>query len=88
MVGGFNQCDFLAVKLSVKMAAWPDALANCAHFPPGWLIPVKGPTFPDVKGVCSIPYQLSFHINYYEGDCFIATLWIRFDQKMETCFYY
>lgn len=46
MVGGFNQCDFLAVKLSVKMAAWPDALANCAHFPPGWLIPVKGPTFP------------------------------------------
>lgn len=43
---------------------------------------------PDVKGVCSIPYQLSFHINYYEGDCFISTVWIRFDLKMETCFYY
>jgi len=46
MVGGFNQCDLLAAKLSVKMAPWPDALANWAHFPPGWLIPVKGPTFP------------------------------------------
>lgn len=30
MVQGSNQCDFLiAVKLSVKIAAQPDALVNC-----------------------------------------------------------
>lgn len=52
MVGVFNHCDFLAVKLSVKTAAWPDALANRARYSPRWLTPVKGTYFPpDVRGV-------------------------------------
>lgn len=30
-----------------------------------------------VEGLCSISYQFSLHSNYYEGDCFLITLWIR-----------
>lgn len=46
MVQGSNQCDFLiAVKLSVKIPAQPDALVNYVHYSTGWLIPVRGPTF-------------------------------------------
>lgn len=47
MVQGSNQCDFhIAVKLSVKIAAQPDALVNSVRDSAGWLIPVRGPTFP------------------------------------------
>lgn len=71
-----NQCDFLtAVKLSVKIAAQPGALVNSVHHSTGWLIPVRGPTFPLVQRGLLAPLHFFCCSNYYETGFKLAKTW-------------